>query len=109
MPDAIELIRTERQRQIDKEGWTIEHDDKHAYEELAAAAACYVAPVRPDSKGVIHSPEPKGFVPAGWPWEDEWWKPEPDDRIRELVKAGALIAAEIERLQRTQLKETQDA
>jgi hypothetical protein len=28
------------------------------------------------------------------------WKPSPDDRFRELVKAGALIAAEIDRLLR---------
>lgn len=35
-----------------------------------------------------------------WPWEARFWKPCPDDRARELVKAGALIAAEIDRLQR---------
>ena len=34
-----------------------------------------------------------------WPWDLEWFKPSPYDRIRELVKAGALIAAEIDRLQ----------
>lgn len=39
-------------------------------------------------------------APAGWPWHPKWWKPTPDDRIRELAKAGALIAAEIDRLQR---------
>ena len=33
-----------------------------------------------------------------WPWNVVWWKPTPDDRIRELAKAGALIAAEIDRL-----------
>jgi len=32
------------------------------------------------------------------PWNVVWWKPTPDDRIRELAKAGALIAAEIDRL-----------
>lgn len=32
------------------------------------------------------------------PWDNEWWKPSPDDRKRELVKAGALIAAAIDRL-----------
>jgi hypothetical protein len=34
-----------------------------------------------------------------WPWDQDWWKPSPDP-IRNLVKAGALIAAEIDRLQR---------
>jgi hypothetical protein len=32
------------------------------------------------------------------PWGESWWKPTPEDRVRELVKAGALIAAEIDRL-----------
>lgn len=34
-----------------------------------------------------------------WPWDEEWWKPS-EDPVRNLVKAGALIAAEIDRLQR---------
>lgn len=36
--------------------------------------------------------------PAEWPWDEMLWKPTPDDRIRELAKAGALIATEIDRL-----------
>lgn len=36
---------------------------------------------------------------SDWPWHSSWWKPS-DDPIRNLVKAGALIAAEIDRLQR---------
>lgn len=36
-----------------------------------------------------------------WPssWHPEWWKPS-NDPVRNLVKAGALIAAEIDRIQR---------
>ena len=41
--------------------------------------------------------------PTLWPWALSQWKPTPDDRIRELTKAGALIAAEIDRL--TELEE----
>lgn len=37
-------------------------------------------------------------VPSGWPWERRDWKPTPDDRVRELVKAGALYVAEAERI-----------
>jgi hypothetical protein len=33
-----------------------------------------------------------------WPWDPKWWKPTPEDRIRELEKAGALIAAAIDSL-----------
>ena len=39
-------------------------------------------------------------APYLWPWRPSWWKPTPDDRVRELVKTGALIAAEIDRLRR---------
>ena len=55
---------------------------------MAVAAACYALPAW--CRGRTRR----------WPWDDEWWKPTPDDRIRELVKAGALIAAEIDRLLR---------
>ena len=34
-----------------------------------------------------------------WPWRNEDWKPS-NDRVVNLVKAGALIAAEIDRLER---------
>lgn len=86
---GVDLIRFERQRQINKEGWTPEHDAQHTDRSLAYAAACYAT----HSHGV-------GFnsVPVVWPWECESWKPS-DDPIRNLVKAGALIAAEIDRLQ----------
>lgn len=89
---AIALIAAERQRQVAAEGWTPEHDDGHADGEMAEAAACYALP--PD----LRQESPKG--PQFWPWDAQWWKPSPNDRIRELVKAGALIAAEIDRLQR---------
>ena len=91
---AIELIAAERQRQIDAEGWTPEHDDAEHYAgELVAAAICYA--YHPFSDERLANP-----VPWRWPWEPESWKPTPKDLIRELIKAGALIAAEIERLQR---------
>lgn len=82
------LIKAERQRQIDQEGWTPEHDDGHA-NDLVLAAIAY-------SYEAIRSGHPMAL--AIWPWGEEWWKPA--DRVRNLVKAGALIAAEIDRLQR---------
>jgi hypothetical protein len=88
---AVGLIAAERARQQTAEGWDTGHDDEHDQGELAAAAASYAAPYR----GIV--PE---VPPATWPWGRRWWKPTPDDRVRELVKAGALIVAEIERLQR---------
>lgn len=85
---GIELIAAERKRQIEVEGWTAEHDAQHTDGGLAEAAACYAMPRRKSIE----------IVPYDWPWAVEWWKPTPDDRIRELTKAGALIAAELDRL-----------
>jgi len=79
-------IRAERERQKAIEGWTSEHDDEHDKGELARAADAYC--------GVWDV----GKVPREWPWESRWWKP--NGRRRNLVKAGALYTAEIERLQR---------
>lgn len=85
---GVELIAAERERQVAEEGWTPEHDDEHTSSELVDAAACYCVSALAE------------FTDYCWPWDAEWWKPSPDDRIRELVKAGALIAAEIDRIRR---------
>lgn len=97
---GVELIGLERQRQLDAEGWTPEHDAKHSDGALALAATSYAAP--PFTGFRSPGREANGFPPDTWPWADEWWKPTPDDRVRELTKAGALIAAEIDRLQAAQ-------
>lgn len=97
---AIELIAAERQRQITEEDWTPEHDrNENPNGELACAAACYAIP--------SHMREVFHFILA-WPWREGGalkdiiyvgWKPSPDDRKRELIKAAALIVAEIDRLE----------
>lgn len=99
-PDGLQLIAEERQRQIETEGWTPEHDDQHADGELASAARCYALKLPSGER--FRKPEINADIPGGWPWAPTWWKPSPDP-IRNLVKAGALIAAEIERLQRRPL------
>ncbi len=103
MKTGIELIAEERARQISKEGWTPKHDDKHDDEELARAAACYALPSHQRDEIVCEHRERSITLQCDlWPWEARWWKPTPDNRVRELVKAGALIAAEIDRLQRAE-------
>ncbi len=99
-PAAIELVAAERKRQIDKEGWEPSHDDGHTNGALARAAGCYAVP--PDMRARLVKGTMGDVIDWMWPFDEEWWKPSPDDRIRELVKAGALIVAEIERLQRLQ-------
>lgn len=86
MTDATRDVLAERRRQVEAEGWTSEHDGLHSTQELAFAAACYATADAGDPP------------PAVWPWRLSWWKP--TDRRRNLVKAGALILAEIERLDR---------
>jgi hypothetical protein len=103
----------ERERQQRAEGWSAEHDDQHEAGELAAAGAAYalaaadVLDPRSQGDGQFRS-EP----PSCWPWDRASWKPEQGvkdaDRVRELVKAGALIAAEIDRINRAIARDVQD-
>ncbi|MFZ5674266.1 MAG: hypothetical protein ACOZAM_14995 [Pseudomonadota bacterium] len=96
MDRVIEEIAAERRRQIEGEGWTTEHDDAHEGGELARAAACYAAgstlpmmPFRPGKRV-------RGY--SIWPWDLEWWKPK--SKRQDLIRAAALLVAEIERLDR---------
>ncbi len=95
---GVELIKAERQRQIEKEGWTPQHDDAHTDGALVDAAAAYI------SQAGGHNWS--GDVPHEWPWEAEGWRP--TTPLRDLVKAGALIAAEIDRLLRLEAKPAND-
>ena len=107
--NGSEMIANERLRQQAQEGWTPEHDDTHNKCELAAAATCYAMLAANHNRLTGRNPLPSQMHPPNlpqfrWPWDDEWWKPS-DDQIKNLVKAGALIAAEIDRLLRKQGKE----
>lgn len=98
LTDAARDVLGERLRQVTAEGWTPAHDDEHEIGELARAAACYAANAtgyRLQSRINI------------WPWDREWWKP--STPRRDLIKAGALILAEIERLDRRALTAAQSA
>lgn len=94
--NGAERITAERQRQLDAEGWTPEHDDGWYKDELVRAAICYAMP--PDSlrESQVLGRSLRQII---WPGNLWPWKPS-RDRIRELEKAGALIAAEIDRLVR---------
>ncbi|KKK78159.1 hypothetical protein LCGC14_2846350 [marine sediment metagenome] len=99
MKTGSELIAEERQRQVEQEGWTAKHDNMHRGFELSKAGAAYALDVAGE----------RVFAKTVWPWANEYWKPtiknnerNEDDDIRQLVKAGALIVAEIDRLQRFQ-------
>jgi LmbE family N-acetylglucosaminyl deacetylase len=90
---AIDDIAAERRRQVAVEGWTPDHDDTHHDHEMALAAIAYAI----SAAGRRQSAE------NWWPWDWKWWKPKTPRK--DLVRAGALIVAEIERLDRAALLE----
>lgn len=85
LTDALRDVIAERQRQVSVKGWTAEHDDTYTCGELSGAAISYIEPM----EAVFY-----------WPaeWHDDSFKP--SDERRNLVKATALLLAEIERLDR---------
>lgn len=97
---GAEQIAKERQRQVDDEGWTKEHDQKHSNGgSLTLAALCYAAAymqTRCFLKTEYRDGGTTFYDP--WPWEPKWDKREKHDPERCLVIAGALIAAELDRL-----------
>lgn len=89
---GAERIAEERRRQTWR--WSPEHDAKHDSGELVLAARCYAE--------AATAPMPPSKPPTNWPWDEARWKPSADP-IRNLEKAGALMAAEIDRLQATHI------
>lgn len=88
---GADLIKAERQRQIEVEGFDMAHDyTEHHMDDLARAGAFYALPAHDRCRTQINKV---------WPFSWEWCKPTPDNRLKELAKAGALIAAEIDRIQ----------
>ena len=87
-------IRAERDRQINTEGWDESHDDDHKDGEMAIAAGLYAL-----NTGAVSSNAFSASLKRFWPWDWKWWKPK--DPERDLIRAGALIAAELERLRRS--------
>lgn len=88
---GIERIAAERRRQVEEEGWTPEHDAQHVNGELAEAAAYYCFPDHLKGHALTDL-----FPPT---WSTSWAKREgfPLPTDRDLIKAGALIAAELDR------------
>ena len=97
---GIDAIAAERKLQIEVEDWTPEHDDEHTDGSLSVVAAIYAThPIKLfvhwNDGGSIHFEDP-------WPegWDSEWDRRDDFDERRRLVIAGALIVAEIDRLDR---------
>jgi hypothetical protein len=91
---GAELIADARRRRFEDLGITPERDDRHVLGELRRAAICYF---RAGFGELLIAGE--DGVPRLWPWHAQDWRPS-DDPVENLVKAGALIAAESDRRDR---------
>lgn len=86
-------VGEERRRQVEVKGFTATHDDAYLRGTMARAAACYAVYLFPSlaiDTGTI--------VNRIWPWDWKWWKPK--NQRRDLIRAAALIVAEIESMDR---------
>lgn len=91
--EGVRRIACERRRQIEDENYSLEHDSEHIAD-LIQAARCYViAAAKEEMEGDLKNVA--RFPLSNWPWEKENWKPN-DGIVRNLEKAGALIAAAID-------------
>lgn len=101
VPQAWLDVQAERRRQITVEGFDTSNDDGSAGQ-IALAAGCYAL-----HAGGIGTDWPGGIRNGSalfWPWDEEWWKPK--SARENLVRAGALVLAEIERLDRAGISQS---
>ena len=91
---AIADVLAERDRQQDVEGFSADHDDSHTDGSLAVAGVCYATFAVSRQVNIWNL----------WPrsWDPSWWKPK--DPRRDLVRAAALLIAEIERRDRAEVQ-----
>lgn len=100
---VIKDVINERQRQINQEFYSTENDDEYKQNELLRAAVCYAENVV--RRGWVFDSNfgPDVYqeeeVPDLWPWDIDFWKPK--NPRRDLVRAAALLIAEIERIDRS--------
>jgi hypothetical protein len=105
LPSTLDVL-CERHRQITEEGWTPEHDDEHPPGDLAQAGAAYaVNAVNHLTANHLGFNIENSLPPIHWPWNFAWWKPKTtrDD----MVRAAALIIAEIEKMDRAEVGDDQ--
>lgn len=88
MSTGIGLIELERIRQITQKGFSVQHDSHWEAGQMAKAAICYAMNQRDRIKF--------DAIDEIWPWSPDMF--EPENRKWDLIRAGALIAAELDRI-----------
>jgi hypothetical protein len=88
---GVELIKNERERQVNEEGYTPEHDDEHDLGELGLAAALYALPydAKQGDDPLLKQDDFIGLHIALEVGCDFVVKPETDP-LRRLVKSGSV-------------------
>jgi len=98
--EGIELFSLELER-VRAKGRTVAHDRQYVLGELAFAGASYAQVEGAQAKVVTQSGKEPNVEIMGplkiWPWAQQHWKPS-NSRLRNIVRAGALLAAEADRL-----------
>lgn len=91
---ALNLIEHERKEQMNKHGFSREQDCRYVHGDLAAVGALYALTSALTDEGVDYA------LAAYWPhtWDRRYWRPAPSNPLKNMVKAAALLTAEIERL-----------
>ncbi len=99
---AIDAFTLARARQVVNHGFTSAKDDRYRSGELAEAAACYA----------LAATESRDTLNSIYPWGLDSFKPsgevDGEGRKRDIEKAGALLMAEWERLDRLQEKRAEE-
>jgi hypothetical protein len=87
IPQAWLDVIGERRHQINDLGFSSQQDDGYVFDELTRAARAYIMVSNPGED-----------QPSYWPWDRKFWNPK--DRRENLVRAAALLIAEVERIDR---------
>lgn len=106
MKTGIELIAAERQEQIEKHGRTVEDDVKYNHGQFERAGEQFNQPQLPSAASQLITQDDDIFrqhfdMPAFYPygWNTDIWLKMMNKPYKErLIIAGALIAAEIDRI-----------
>jgi len=94
--EILAEIGQERQRQQEKEGYDTAHDDYHDFGELSGAGAAYA--LNASCQLYPHCAMPLDEKPESFIWDEKHWKPKTPRK--DLLRAAALIVAEIEKIDR---------
>ena len=91
------MIVAERERQQAEEGYELAHDDEHGEGQLALLAAAYALSSRRDLPSGKFGGDYEEVIGELEAYD---WAFKPRGAVEDLIRAGALVLAELERVMR---------